>query len=252
MDPNSSRVRYFSPRIAAAILAIVVLTSCNPSTPASTSNEGSSTGDPYATRQQAVEGENEGQAPGAESGGYYIDCPLGEKWYVCVDVNLTTTWPDPHGHITYSVKPGTIPCADVLVINFQDYEWGEVIDIDISGESEDDNAKLTWKGQTTLIIKGTARCENLTSGTEHLVITQKWGNASARLTCTPKRDGYNCMPETRIPLGTLGDQTIPLSLLIMTGNVGQCQTFPISGPLSVEISYCLTSLPSVKPSPLVP
>jgi hypothetical protein len=143
-------------RIAVIVLAVIVVTSCNMSTPTSTGDEGASTGGQYATNQQAMEGENE--APSAEPWENYAGCTIGEKWYVCVNVNLTTTWPNPLGHITYSVKPGTIPCAEVMLITSQDVEWGEVIDIDISGNSENDDWKLTWKGQTTMILLGTARC----------------------------------------------------------------------------------------------
>jgi hypothetical protein len=253
MNLHSSYIPFFLPRMTVTILSIVVITGCSISTPTSTADEESSTSGPYATNQQAIEGENEGQAPGAEPWENYAGCTIGEKWYLCVDVNLTTTWPDPLGHITYSVKPGTIPCAEVMLITSQDIEWGEVIDIDISGETENDDMKTTWKGQTTLVIKGTGRCEGSPDrGAEHLIINQKWGNASAKLTCTPKRDGVHCLPETTIPLGTLGDQTLPMTLLLMTGNESQCQTFPMSGPLSGEISYCLYNSPSIKPVPLVP
>ena len=253
MHLHSLRNLFFYPRIAAIILAIVVITSCNMSTPTSTGNEEADTGGPYATNQQAMEGENEGQAPGAEPWENYAGCTIGEKWYVCVTVHLTTTWSNPLGDITYSVKPGTIPCAEVMLITSQDVEWGEVIDIDISGNSENDDWKLTWKGETTMIIKGTGRCEGSPDrGAEHLTINQKWGTASAKLTCTPKRDGVHCIPDSTIPLGTLGDQSMEVTLLLMTGNESQCQTFPMSGPLSGELSYCLYPVPSIEPIPLVP
>lgn len=241
------------PRIAVIVLATVVITSCTMSTSTSIGDEGAGTGGQYATNQQAMEGENEGQALTEEPWENYAGCKIGEKWYVCVTVNLTTTWQNPLGEITYSVKPGTFPCAEVMLITSQDVEWGEVIDIDISGDSENEDWKLTWKGQTTMIIKGTGRCEGSPDrGAEHLTIEQKWGSASAKLTCTPKRDGVNCIPDSTIPLGTLGDQTMEITLLLMTGSDSQCQTFPISGPLSGVLSYCLYPGPEIEPVPLVP
>jgi hypothetical protein len=240
-------------RIAAIVLAIVVVTSCNMSTPTSTVDEGVDTSGPYAANQQAMEGENDGQALTAEPWENYAGCTIGEKWYVCVTVHLTTTWPNPLGQITYSVKPGTIPCAEVMLITSQDVEWGEVIDIDISGESENDDWKLTWKGQTTMIVLGTARCVGgEAKGWEQLTFDQKWGNASAKLTCTPKHDGVNCIPNSTIPLGTLGDQSMEITLELKTGNESKCQTFPVSGPISGELRYCLYPVPAIEPIPLVP
>jgi hypothetical protein len=252
VNPSVAMWKWFIGGVAVCAAAA----GCNMPSLSATEEQSGAPGAAYATQQSALEGE--GDEPGVaedQPWEHYAGCGSG-AWYVCMGVNLRITWYSPPGEVTYSMKPGSVPCVEVQMgAANEDIELSNDFELAIGGKTEDDSVVCTFRGGTTVSVKGLGHCEGSPDrGALFMAMEQTWGDASATLSCKPKHEGGNVMPETIVPLGTLGTQQFYLDgLLIQRAPHSECRTFPIpGGPITGEISFCLTDSPYTEVLPLVP
>jgi hypothetical protein len=183
-------------------------------------------------------------------------CEDSGTWFVCVDTNMKVTFFSPPGEVTYSIKPGAVPCVEFKIGPADEtVDFSVEIPIAIGGNAEDDAVKCTFRGETSLSVKGAGHCVGSTAqGAMSIAIDQQWGNASATISCVSKRPSGGTT-ESTVVLGTLGTQQFYIDeLVIQHSPKSLCKDYPIpaSPVLSGGFSYCLTDVPYIEPVPLVP
>lgn len=247
----SFRIPSLLARISTMVaIAAIAGAGCNFQSSSSSEGRESDTGDGYAANQDALEGEGESAGPIQPEEMAGCD---GSTWYVCFTPTLTVKWPSPPGEVTYSAKPGTIPCVPVSTKGgVIPGDSSGTIEIAIDGTAENDSFSCTIRGATSVTFDVTAQCVGSEArGNMLLSILQQWGMASATLSCAPKREGVNVIPETIIELGTLGEQTDKMELLLQNEPVSDCETRSMAGPLTGSLVYCLFPYGRIQPVPLV-
>jgi len=172
-------------------------------------------------------------------------------WYVCFTPTLTVKWWTPPGEVTYSPRPGYETCVPVKASYRGGGSRGTLL-VAIDGKAEDDDLTCTIKGRTTVTLFVGYKCKGeLHRGVLEISFKQKWGQAPATLSCTPKREGVHVLPDSIITLGTLGEQEDKMELKLQLGDAGECQTYPIpAGPITGSLVYCLWSHTSYQPPAL--
>ncbi len=238
----------------AAMLAIlsIIVAGCNAPQVSSTEEEGSDSGGPYATSQQAIESNPEDMPVEREPDRV---CPdKVELWQLCVSHVMDVQFFTPPGKVTQSVSSPncvTIPIGNNrtgILSGPVGGASGSDVPIEIKGKAEDEDICCTFSGSNTLTISGSGSCE---FGLETITIREQWGTPQAGILCSCK-GGTDCHPyRGTVPLGSLGDQSVTVELRLNSG--GDCYDLPIPGGLlSGTLRYCLYSPSAVPDVGLVP
>jgi len=225
----------------AAVLAIlsILIAGCNAPQVSSTEEEGSDTGGPYATSQQAIESDP-GDMPVEREPDRV--CPdKVEQWRLCVYHVMDVQFFAPPGNVIQRVtSPNcvTIPIGNNrtgIISMTVGGAGGSEVPIEIKGKAEDEDICCTFSGSNTLTISGSGSCE---FGLETITIREQWGTPQAEILCSCKA-GTDCHPyRGTVPLGSLGDQSVTVELRLNSG--GDCYDLPIPGGLlSGTLRYCL-------------
>jgi hypothetical protein len=243
MNTKRSAASFLPAGMAAMLVTLsIIVTSCNAPQVSSTEDEGSDSGGPYATSQQAIES-NPGDMPeGREPD---MVCPdKVELWQLCVYHVMDIQFFTPPGKVTQMVSLSSPRnCVSIPIANNRTGiisgpvggASGSEVPIEIKGKAEDEDICCTFSGSNTLTISGSGSCE---FGLETITIREQWGTPQAEILCSCK-GGTDCHPyKGSVPLGSLGDQSVTVELRLNSG--GDCYDLPIPGGLlSGTLRYCL-------------
>jgi hypothetical protein len=245
MDSGRPRALVLLARIASALaIASIAITGCNMPQTATSEEEASGAGGPFATSQQSL---------GASD---RLGCPArAETWYLCLGHDITIHYFTPPGDVREQVVNRNcvaIPLASGGSSIQFGAGGGNVVDLQISGSAEDEDERCCFTGTNTITVTATLECTGTQRGIAIVDISEHWGTAQAEMHCTCKGD-TDCHPYNGpIALAGLGDQEYTMRFPLRSS--GSCLPLPIPGMMvmSGQLQFCLQNSEPVPDVGLVP